>query len=56
MASLNSVRVDCPACGQTINVPITVVTGAPDGNKLPVTLTPDLAPITAHAAEHREAT
>lgn len=55
MAALNAVSVDCPTCGQTINVPITAVAGAPDGTMLPVTITPDLTPISAHAAEHQEA-
>jgi len=52
VAALNSVTVDCPACGQPIHVPLTATTGEADGNTVPVTITPDLAPISAHAATH----
>jgi hypothetical protein len=54
VAALNSVHIDCPACGETINIPLQAVCGEPDGNTVPITLTPDLTPITAHAAQHRE--
>lgn len=54
MPAFNSVRVDCPVCGEAIEVPLAATTGEADGNTLPVTLIPDLTPITVHAAEHAE--
>jgi hypothetical protein len=55
VAALNSVQVGCPTCGETITIPLEAVFGEAESNRLPVTLTPDLAPITIHAATHQEA-
>lgn len=55
MAALEPLQLDCPACGEPIEIPLALTIGEPDGNTLPVTLTPDLAPITEHAAKHKGA-
>lgn len=54
MAAMRPLIVECPACGDPIEIPLALTIAEPDGNTVPVTLNPDLTPITAHAAQHRE--
>lgn len=54
MAALKPLTVECPACGMPIETPLALTSGEPNGNTLPVTLTPDLTPIANHAASHAE--
>jgi len=52
VASVAPVEVPCPACGDSISVPITLTTGEAHDGRLPVTLAPDLSPVSDHVEQH----
>lgn len=50
MATVPDLEVDCPQCGVTVRVPVTLSSGVATGGILNVVLNVELAPVTAHAA------